>query len=123
MSDSAAMLSPSIFDGLNGYSTLSIVSLSTSIILGTVFFAVKLSAYSASGKFSAKAPKLVRQSYPILGALDFFNRRWDFFRHNRSEMDSGQFSYMVGKYPIVGLTGERARKLFFESKDLGFAEG
>lgn len=70
-----------------------------------------------------KAPPRVHEEWPVLGALRFFTARWDFYQHARSQAKSGNFSFFLGKHPVVGLTGDRGRKLFFESKGLGFAEG
>lgn len=70
-----------------------------------------------------KAPPRVREGYPIIGALRFFTARWDFFQHARDHTPTGNFSFFLGKYPVVGLTGDKARKLFLESRELGLSEG
>jgi hypothetical protein len=70
-----------------------------------------------------KSPPRVREGYPLVGALRFFTARWEFYQHARDQTSSGNFSFFLGKHPVVGLTGDKARKLFFESRDLGFAEG
>lgn len=70
-----------------------------------------------------KAPPLTTENYPILGAIGFFTARWDFFRQASAHSRSGNFSFYLGKYPVVGLSGDVARQVFFESKQLGFAEG
>ena len=72
---------------------------------------------------SAKSPPVVSDNYPIIGAFAFFTRRWDFFRHAISQSPTGNFSFHLGKWPLIGLSGEEGRKVFFESKQLGFAEG
>jgi hypothetical protein len=74
-------------------------------------------------KFPKRAPKLVRENFPVLGALRFFTARWDFYRHGVSQSKTGNFSFYVGKNQIVGISGDKGRKLFFESKALGLAEG
>jgi sterol 14-demethylase len=71
----------------------------------------------------AKAPPRVKEGYPLLGAFRFFTARWEFFQHSRAQAPSGNFSFFLGKHPVIGLTGDKARKLFFESRELGFAEG
>ncbi|KAF8855280.1 cytochrome P450 [Acephala macrosclerotiorum] len=101
--------------------TLSASTVSTIIILllvGTCTF-----WSSTSYRFSSKAPKQLKEGYPIFGALRFFTARWDFFQHAKAQTPSGNFSFFVGKHPVIGLTGEKARQTFFQSRDLGFAEG
>jgi hypothetical protein len=78
---------------------------------------------SSQPRFPSKAPKPVQEGYPILGTLRFFTARWDFFRHARAQSSSGNFSFLIGKYQVVGLTGDTGRQVFFESRDLGFQEG
>jgi sterol 14-demethylase len=74
-------------------------------------------------KFPAKAPPLTKVSgVPILGALQFFSQRWDFWRHSRDEA-GGSFTFFAGKYPVVALNGAEGRKLFFESKELDIQAG
>ncbi|TVY73614.1 Sterol 14-demethylase [Lachnellula suecica] len=77
-----------------------------------------------SFKFPAASPKLTSiSSFPILGATKFFTARWQFFRHARDQSPTGNFSFFLGKHPVVGLTGVEGRKTFFESRELGFGEG
>ena len=73
--------------------------------------------------FPKNAPTLTREAWPILGSLQFFTERWDFFQKSKAHSQSGNFSFYAGQWPVVGLTGEEGRKLFFESKALAFTEG
>lgn len=84
---------------------------------------IYLLAFSGKYQFSTKSPKPVSGGFPILGAVRFFTARLDFFRHAQAEAPTGNFSFFLGKHPIVGLSGDKARSLFFESRELGFAEG
>ncbi|KAG9236781.1 cytochrome P450 [Amylocarpus encephaloides] len=79
--------------------------------------------FSGGYKFSPRSPTLVREGYPVLGALRFFTARWDFFQHARTQSPTGNFSFFLGKHPVVGLTGTDGRRVFFDSRELGFAEG
>jgi sterol 14-demethylase len=74
-------------------------------------------------KFPASSPPLAVNSFPILGALKFFTGRWKFFRHARDQSRNGNFSFFLGKHPVVGLSGEEGRRLFFESREMGMREG
>jgi sterol 14-demethylase len=70
-----------------------------------------------------KAPPLTHGVYPILGALKFFTRRWEFFRDAARASPTGNFSFFVGRKPVVGLTSENSRQVFFDNRHFGFAEG
>jgi cytochrome P450 len=69
------------------------------------------------------APPTVSDNYPIAGAFGFWTKRWDWFRTSREKSKTGNFSFHAGPNMIVGLSGDTERQLFFDSKDLGFAEG
>lgn len=73
--------------------------------------------------FPATAPKRVKGDWPVLGSLGFFTRRWDFFQEAMERSPTGNFTFHAGQYPVVGLSGEEGRKLFFESKALDLTAG
>ena len=73
--------------------------------------------------FPKNAPKLTSESWPILGSLQFFTQRWDFYQRAIARSHSGNFSFYAGQWPVVALSGDEGRRVFFESKALGFAEG
>jgi cytochrome P450 len=73
--------------------------------------------------FPKNAPPLARDTLPILGSMKFFTQRWDFIRDASALSKSGHFSFYAGQWPVVAVRGEEGRKIFFESKALGFAEG
>ena len=55
----------------------------------------------APPSFPANAPKKVHEGYPFLGPLRYFSARWDFFREAAARSPTGNFSFTVGKLPIV----------------------
>ena len=73
--------------------------------------------------FPAKSPPAIKGNYPVVGGLGFFGKRWEFFRTAMANSASGNFSFHVGKMHVVGVSGLAGRQAFFESKQLGFAEG
>ena len=75
------------------------------------------------GPLPTKTRKSMSRNYPIEGAVDFFFNRWDFFREAITQSPNGNFSFHLGKIPVVGLSGLEARRVFIESKDLSAAEG
>jgi cytochrome P450 len=97
----------------------------------TLLFAIVvlvLTAY-ASGSLSyshrvpTNAPPQVKDDLPVIGALGFWTRRWDWWSERRDQSKTGTFSFHAGPNMIVALSGDKGRQLFFESKDLGFGEG
>lgn len=70
-----------------------------------------------------KSPPLTDGVYPVIGAFRFFTRRWDFFKHAAAASPTGNFSFYVGNKPVVGLTSDATRQVFFDNKHFGFAEG
>ncbi|KAJ4359014.1 hypothetical protein N0V95_002550 [Ascochyta clinopodiicola] len=69
------------------------------------------------------APNAASDNYPITGPWGFWTERWEWYRRRRDQSTTGNFSFHAGPNTIVGLAGEESRKLFFESRELGFAEG
>ncbi|KAL1302876.1 hypothetical protein AAFC00_003204 [Neodothiora populina] len=69
------------------------------------------------------APPLLKEDWPIIGTLRFFTGRWDFFQEAIAASNTGSFSFHVGSKHVVGVSGDEARKTFFEAKDLDFLEG
>lgn len=74
-------------------------------------------------RIPANAPPVVRDNFPITGAWAFWTRRWDWYRQQMRRSNTGNFSFHAGPNTIIGLSGDKGRQLFFESKDLGFGEG
>jgi hypothetical protein len=72
---------------------------------------------------SSKAPKQTSHQFYRLGALSFFTSRWDFYQQAVSESVSGNFSFYLGKYFVVGLSGNDVRRVFFENRSLNLTEG
>ncbi|KAF2163477.1 hypothetical protein M409DRAFT_26089 [Zasmidium cellare ATCC 36951] len=73
--------------------------------------------------FPPNAPKQTSDRWPLLGSMNFFFRRWDFYQRAFAESSTGNFSFYAGQWPVIALSGERERKIFFEHKGLAFAEG
>ena len=85
--------------------------------------ALLLLAFYSPPKVPSKAPRLIIEGYPVVGALRFLTARWDFFRDNMASPTTENFSFHIGRIPIIGLSGDLDRSVFFGSPHLGFAEG
>jgi len=53
----------------------------------------------------------------------FFTGRWDFFRKSIAENRTGNFSFYLGKHPVVALSGDLGGQVFSENKQLDVGEG
>ena len=73
--------------------------------------------------FPKNAPPKARDSYPLIGSLQFFTQRWDFYRRSMANSPSGNFSFYAGQWPVIAIGSDEGRKVFFESKELNFMEG
>ncbi|KAI9723793.1 MAG: hypothetical protein M1828_004043 [Chrysothrix sp. TS-e1954] len=73
--------------------------------------------------FPSSSPALVSGRVPVLGALRFFTARWDFFRSAAAHSTTGNFSFNLGKYQVIGISGDEGRKFVFDTKLLNFSEG
>jgi len=103
--------------------TLSIDTLTLSIAVGTVAVLGSLFVYLFSKPpFPENAPALTSEAWPVLGSLQFFTERWSFFERARAHSHTGNFSFYAGQWPVVAISGEESRKVFFEHRGLGFAE-
>lgn len=74
-------------------------------------------------RLPSDAPNTTSDNYPVTGPWGFWTERWDWYRRRRDQSKTGNFSFHAGPNTIVALAGEEGRKLFFESRELGFAEG
>jgi cytochrome P450 len=71
-----------------------------------------------------KAPSWWKSNdWPIVGAVKFYTARNDYFREAMAHSATGDFSFMVGKKHIVGMSSPEGRKTFFDSRQLNFTEG
>lgn len=59
---------------------------------------------------------------PILAAWPFFTKRYDFLR-NHFASGKRYFQFHVLQHRVVAISGEEARKMFFNEKGLGLDEG
>jgi cytochrome P450 len=97
---------------------------SVAVVLGCLAVLTSVAYYLFSRpSFPKNAPPLTSEAFPVIGSLQFFTERWDFFQRAAALSKSNHFSFYAGQWPVVALRGEEGRKVFFESKSLGFAEG
>ena len=93
------------------------------VALILVAFSIFLQRLLSRSSIPASSPKPTSTNRPIIGDIDFFTARWAWWNKSVAESSTGNFSYHLGKHAVVGVSGEKGRKLFFDSKDLSFSEG
>ncbi|KAF2822855.1 cytochrome P450 [Ophiobolus disseminans] len=102
------------------------VSTSPTLILlvaSSILFVTYAIINTFTRRLPTNAPPEVSDNLPITGAFGFWTSRWTWFRRQREKSATGNFSFHAGSNTIVALSGDKGRQLFFDSKDLGFAEG
>jgi len=82
-----------------------------------------LSVFLKDSSVPDQAPKLISGLWPILGHRGFFNARWDFHHNMGKASQNGNWSYFVGNKPVVGMSGDASRKVFFTSTKLHLGAG
>lgn len=73
--------------------------------------------------FPSNAPKPTTDTIPLLGSLNFFTKRWEFYKSCTTLSAKGNFSFYAGQWPVIGISGHDNRKLFFDSKQLSLRDG
>lgn len=109
-----------VFEGSGGAKGTLYLRLASTTFAVLVF---AIAFLSKRGPWPKNAPKQTYTSWPIVGTMRFFSGRWDFLRDAAGHSSSGQHSFAVGGYDIVGLSGEAGRRVFFESKQLSLPDG
>ena len=69
------------------------------------------------------APPLVKGNWPLIGPTKYWTKRWDFFKEATKASVNGNFTFHVGKHVVVGVSGDDARRVFMESKQLDASSG
>ncbi|KAK6581190.1 hypothetical protein PZA11_006678 [Diplocarpon coronariae] len=62
--------------------------------------------------FPPGAPTQAADQYPILGALSYITRPWDFYRQSIAQSRTGNFAFYIGSWSVVGFSGRWARRDF-----------
>jgi sterol 14-demethylase len=107
------------FEALLGLSNpvLSITILSSAILISAFLYLFKRPSLPSN------APPLVAEAWPIIGSMQFFSQRWDFFKRQMAHSPTGNFSFYAGDKIVVGMSGDESRRIFFEHKHLSLTQG
>lgn len=109
--------------GLERLSQLQNWPLAIWVLIITTVVCYALAGFGRRSGLPASTPKLLKEGYPVFGAVRFFTDRFHFFRQASLASQSGNFSFFFGKHHIVGVSGVEGRKTFFDSRDLNMGEG
>lgn len=109
-----------LFDASEGIGS----SLFSYVVVSAAIFLVSYWKLLRREDFDEKtAPPVTKSNWPIVGDLGFWTARHDWWKAALSQAGSQNFSFHIGKHRAVGTNSEEGRKLYFESKDVGFGEG
>ncbi|EMD85265.1 hypothetical protein COCC4DRAFT_76470 [Bipolaris maydis ATCC 48331] len=118
-----------IFDSIPRVATYSpLISLCISVILVSMAIMAIIVISTIAHRLLTRriphdAPPEVRDNYPVIGPWGFWKRRWDWYKERISQSETGNFSFHAGPSMVVGLSGDTARKVFFESRQLHVGQG
>jgi hypothetical protein len=101
---------------------------STNPLLSVAFLSIVIFASAFLYAFQRpslpkNAPPLVNEAWPIIGSMQFFTHRWEFFQRQVAHSPTGNFSFYAGDKPVIGVSGDEAQRIFFEHKQLGATQG
>jgi len=109
---------------LSAFTNLDSLTFTLAVLIGSIAVLGSACFYLFSRPpFPKNAPAHTSETWPVLGALPFFTERWTFFQRAIAHSQTGNFSFYAGQWPVVGVSGQESRKVFFEHRGLGFAEG
>ncbi|KAE9364966.1 cytochrome P450 [Stipitochalara longipes BDJ] len=95
--------------------------------LGIAFFLASflsfLSYLSYYPRVDPKSPKFTSDTVLILGSRGFLTRLWSWWKKSMENSKTGNFSFWLGKYHVIALSGEAARKMYLDNRDLDFVLG
>ena len=107
-----------------GSEAASQLSLFTYVVVSAVIFVISYWSLFRRKDFDEKTnPPVTKSNWPIVGDLGFWHARHDWWRAALSQTKSANFSFHIGRHRAVGTNSDEGRKLYFDSKDLGFGEG
>ncbi|KAF8852512.1 putative cytochrome P450 [Acephala macrosclerotiorum] len=104
--------------GLDGFQPQTIMS--TSFI---AIFASFLVYLSYTPKVDKRAPAFTSEAVPFIGSWNFFTQKMGFWKRSMAKSKTGNFSFWLGKNHIVGVSGEAARKMYLDSRNLHLIKG
>jgi len=93
------------------------------VVISALILAISYWTVVRRPSFDQKSPPTSTSDWPVLGDLGFWGARREWWLQQLKQAKSNNFSFHVGKHRLVGTNSDEGRKLFFESKSLGFTEG
>ncbi|RAH41256.1 cytochrome P450 [Aspergillus brunneoviolaceus CBS 621.78] len=78
---------------------------------------------SYTPRVDRKSPKFTPNTVPLVGSWSFFTQKWAFWQDCVAKSPTGHFSFWLGKYHVVGMSGPAARKVFLDNPNFDFVRG
>lgn len=69
------------------------------------------------------APPFAPGAFPIVGSLQYYTEQADFIARSTAALRRKSFSFHIGWFHVVGVTGEKYRKAFFENRGFSLSRG
>ncbi|KAH6722844.1 putative cytochrome P450 [Leptodontidium sp. MPI-SDFR-AT-0119] len=80
------------------------------------------------------SPQFTKEKYPVIGSYKFFTHKWfvafvlglpqrTFWKSALLGSKTGNFSFWLGKNHVVGVSGEAARKMYLDHRDMDHIKG
>ncbi|KAM0723681.1 hypothetical protein Q7P37_000669 [Cladosporium fusiforme] len=88
----------------------------------TVLTAAFLYAFSRPA-LPKNVPPFTTEAWPIIGSMQFFTQRWDFFQRQMAHTPTGNFSFYAGDKPVIAISNEEGKVPFYENKHMSLAAG
>ncbi|KKA17947.1 Uncharacterized protein T310_8106 [Rasamsonia emersonii CBS 393.64] len=101
--------------------------LQSPVTLGLAGFVATLISFLAylsyTPRVDKRSPAFTSDTVPFVGSWGFFTRKQIFWDNAVAESKTGNFSFWLGKHHVVGVSGEAARKMYLDHRDLDFVAG
>lgn len=100
--------------GLSFFTVRSLMSWLNIALLGALVLVPILLLIKQPAPFDPHSPPLAHSRLPLIGSLDFFWRRWDWFADEKFRLQqqgsSGAFSFWLAGWKVVAPAGAKGRE-------------
>ncbi|OJJ96979.1 hypothetical protein ASPACDRAFT_33648 [Aspergillus aculeatus ATCC 16872] len=95
----------------------------TGLVATVTTFLAYIVFLSYTPRVDKKSPQFTPNTVPLVGSWSFFTQKWAFWQDCVAKSQTGHFSFWLGKYHVVGVSGAAARKVFLDNPNFDFVRG
>ncbi|KAG8856452.1 hypothetical protein FRB96_006418 [Tulasnella sp. 330] len=99
-------------DAIHGTSFLTAQSLAVALLTLVVVAGIGLITTVQHPPFPSNSPPRL-SGLPLLGRIDTLTKPWEMFQRGLAASRTGNFSFNLGQYQVVGISSDAARDTFF----------